>query len=89
MTLQASRVLDSDQSNLEQVETLLRRAVESDSRHGPAYLQLGLLLEPLRRIDEAITAFAWAQRLMPKHPEPTERLNNAVDNDLVQLREHK
>lgn len=61
------------------VENLLRRAIEADPAHGPAYLQLGTILEQQNDFDQALWAYAWAHKLMPGHPEAEHRVHVVLD----------
>lgn len=57
---------------------MLRRAAEADLAHGPAYLQLGAILEQQGKLDGALWAYAWANRLMPGNPEAELGLHNLL-----------
>jgi len=85
LTNQASRLIDTPELDLEQAEALLRQAIEADPTHGPAYLQLGIVLEQQERLDEAAITFAWARGLMPGYPEAERRLHMLLE----QLEHHE
>jgi tetratricopeptide (TPR) repeat protein len=49
---------------------LLARAVAAEPRDGPTQLQLGIALQGLRQLAQALTCFVSAQKLMPNDPAP-------------------
>lgn len=71
-----ARAPDSDPDG---AENLLWRALKADPAHGPAYLQLGTILAQQGELDHALWAYAWAQRLMPGHPEAERGLHDVLD----------
>jgi tetratricopeptide (TPR) repeat protein len=80
LTHQAAALADSDP---DQAEHLLRRALAADLFHGPAHNNLGVLY--LKRnpplLYEAAEQFEWARKLMPGHPDP--RMNLALTLEMA------
>ena len=70
LTLEALDVIESDPARAEE---LFHAALKSDSYHGPAHNDLGVLYLRQSRLYEAANEFELARKLMPGSPEP--RLN--------------
>lgn len=85
LTESAILLIDGTEPDLERGEALLRKAIEADPAHGPAYLQLGVVFENQRELERALRAYAWAHRLMPGHPEPHGCLKQILDQLEAQL----
>jgi Flp pilus assembly protein TadD len=50
-------------------EASYRTAIELDAGHADAYTNLGILLNGLKRTDEAVACFCKAITLRPRHPD--------------------
>lgn len=57
-------------------ESLLREALTADIFHGPAHNNLGVLYLKRGELYLAAQEFAWAQKVLPGHPDP--RMNLAL-----------
>lgn len=79
LTMRARALARAPGSDRIAAEDLLWRAVEADPAHGPAYLHLGTILEPQGKLDGALWAYAWANRLMPGNPGAELRLHDLLD----------
>jgi len=73
LTREAADLIDSD---LEEAEALLRRALAADIFFGPAHNNLGVVFLKRKMLYEAANELEWARKLMPGHPDP--KLNLAI-----------
>ena len=79
MALWKGQAQSADQRALQQVETLLTRAVTIDVKCGEAYLQLGILYSSQRNFEKAIGYYTKAIEVNPQLDEAHYRLGVAYD----------
>lgn len=69
-----------EREDLEQAETLLRRALRADPTYGPAHNNLGRVYFDQHRLHEAAWRFEYAIELMPDKPEPRNNLGLVMES---------
>lgn len=79
MALWKGQALPPDQQALQEVETLLKKAISLDSQCGEAYLQLGNLSASQRSFEKAIGYYTKAIEVSPQLAEVHYRLGMAYD----------
>lgn len=69
-----------DAGELDEAESMLRRALEADITFGPAHNNLGKLLFDQGKLYAAAWEFQYAIQLMPYQPEPRNNLGLVLEN---------
>jgi Flp pilus assembly protein TadD len=68
-----------ERGELDEAESLLRRALAHDLYFGPAHNNLGVVFLERGQIYEAANEFEWARKLMPSEPDPRVNLGLCLE----------
>jgi Flp pilus assembly protein TadD len=68
-----------ERGELDEAESLLRRALSHDLYFGPAHNNLGVVFLERGQLYEAANEFEWARKLMPSEPDPRVNLGICLE----------
>ena len=68
-----------ERGELDEAESLLRRAISHDLYFGPAHNNLGVVFLERGQLYEAANEFEWARKLMPSEPDPRVNLGICLE----------